>query len=573
MRIITLHCDYIKFKALKKALKSVKDLEDKSEIVVKDPLVVLTAVEKGDAHEQVKQLAEAVQKTATEVKANNIVLYPYAHLSSNLANPDTAQEYLIEAEKLLAKEGFKVQRAPFGYYKEFELKCKGHPLSELSKEFRSDKEEKTEKSNKVVKEEVVDYTKLLKDISRTKLDTSKLKDNDHRIIGKNLNLFMFSESSPGMPYWLPKGVILYNELVKFWREEHDKWNYQEISSPLINKKELYQVSGHWDHYQENMFIAHTAENETYCMKPMNCPNAMIVFKSESRSYKDFPLRLSDVDKLHRFELSGTLNGLLRVRAFQQDDAHNFISEDMIKEECNHILSVCERFYSIFGLTYSFRLGTRPNSFLGEKKTWDKAEKELKEVLSSSGKKYTINEGDGAFYGPKIDILMKDSLGREWQMGTIQLDFQLPQRFELKYTDKDGKEKTPVVVHRVIYGSLERFIGLLLEHTNGVLPFWLSPVQVRIINFTDRNVKSSEKVVQELKAQVKGLRIDSDLRNTTVNDKVRDASLMKIPFTLVIGEKEEKDNTLSIRTRDGKLNYGVKIADFIYEIKELIEKRK
>src|SRR3989344_1828996 len=483
MRILTLHCDYIKFKPVKKALKSAEELKSKEEQEVKEPLVVLTAVEKGDNEESVKELVESVKKTAGEVKAKNIVLYPYAHLSSNLAAPESALKLLIMAEEELKKTGLKVTRAPFGYYKEFELKCKGHPLSELSKEFHI--------SNKVkggqeLIDEKYEPKQLLKEISRTRLDTSKLKDNDHRILGQRLGLFVFHDTAPGMPYWLPKGLIVYNELIKFWREEHEQRGYQEIASPLINKSELYKISGHWEHYKESMFIAHTDENEDYCLKPMNCPNAMIVFKMQPRSYKELPLRLSDTDRLHRFERSGTLNGLFRVRGFQQDDSHNFITEDMIESEYKEIFKICERFYSIFGLKYSFRLSTRPKGFLGDIETWNKAEAVLKKILKESGKKFEILEGDGAFYGPKVDIDMEDSMKRKWQTGTIQLDFQLPKRFELTYVDKEGKEKTPIVIHRVIYGSLERFIGVLLEHLNGNLPLWLSPVQVRIINFTDRN---------------------------------------------------------------------------------------
>jgi len=577
MRLITLHCDYIRFKPIKKAINAPEELseERKKEIQVKDPLVVLTAVEKGDNDSIIKKYIDAINKTSKEVKANRIVLYPYAHLSSNLADPTTALEYLTEAEKALKAEGFEVTRAPFGYYKEFELKCKGHPLSELSKEFRvEDKDAKNEtKSVKITKEIIISPDRLNGYISNVKLDTSKLKDNDHRIIGQKLGLFMFNESSPGNPYWLPMGLIIYNELLKFWREEHTKAGYHETMTPLINKKELYNISGHWEHYKENMFISDMGEDGIYCLKPMNCPNAMIIFKSQTRSYKDLPLRLSDCDRLHRYELSGVLNGLLRVRGFQQDDSHNFITEEMIGNEYAEIFKICEKFYSIFGLEYSFRLGTRPEKFLGDPKTWDKAESTLKDILKKSGKKFIIQEGDGAFYGPKIDILMKDSLKREWQMGTIQLDFQLPQRFGLRYTDKDGKEKTPVVVHRVIYGSLERFIGILLEHTNGALPLWLSPIQVRIINFTDRNSNGAQKIMDKLKEAIPNLRIDSDFRNTTVNDKVRDSEMQKIPYLITIGDKEEEKSTLAIKKRgEKKPEFGIKLESFIKELKEKIEKR-
>ena len=283
---------------------------------------------------------------------------------------------------------------------------------------------------------------------------------NHKKLGKELELFMFHETAPGLAYFLPKGVKVYNELVNYWREEHENYNYQEIFSPLLNKRELYETSGHWEHYQENMFLSQTKEDETYALKPMNCPNAIVVFGSRTRSYKELPLKLGDTDALHRFELSGTLNGLLRIREFRQDDAHIFIAEDQIKDSFRELFEITEKFYSVFGLEYRFRLGTRPESFMGDPNLWDIAEKELEEILKESGKEYFILEGDGAFYGPKIDILMKDSLGRDWQMGTIQLDFQLPRRFNLKYSDKDGSEKTPVVIHRVIYGSFERFIGII-----------------------------------------------------------------------------------------------------------------
>ena len=585
MRIITLHCDYIRFKQVKKAIKEPEKLseERQKEIEVKDPLVVLTAVERGDNDAIVKQLVDSVKKTAEDVKAKKIVLYPYAHLSADLSDPDTALEYLTEAEHTLQKEGFEVTRAPFGYYKEFELKCKGHPLSELSKEFKVggaesitakkvSKEAKIKAGKFIEKDEEVDLNKLLRSITQTKLDTSKLKENDHRILGQKLGLFMFNETAPGAPYWLPNGLIVYNELINFWREEHTKLDYKETMTPLINKKELYKVSGHWDHYKENMFITDMGEDGIYCAKPMNCPNAMVIFKSQTRSYKDLPLRLSDCDRLHRFELSGTLNGLLRVRSFQQDDSHNFISEELIGDEYESIFQICEKFYSIFGMEYTFRLGTRPKNFMGETAVWNKAEKVLKEVLQKSKKKFVIQEEDGAFYGPKVDILMKDSMGREWQMGTIQLDFQLPERFGLKYTDKNGKEKTPVVVHRVIYGSLERFIGILLEHTNGALPLWLSPVQVRVLDFTDRNTKAAQKIIDELKTTIPGLRIDSDFRSTTINDKIRDAEMQKIPYTIVLGDKEEQTNTLAIRERGQKPEFGVKFERFIKELKEKLEKR-
>jgi threonyl-tRNA synthetase len=588
MRILTLHCDYIKFKPIKKAIKQPEELSDerKKEIVVKDPLVILTAVEKGDSDALLKDMIKSVIKTAGEVKAKNIVLYPYAHLSSNLSDPTTALEYLTEAEGVLKKEGFNVTRAPFGYYKEFELKVKGHPLSELSKEFRcgacegvSPSTAKQEAKTKAAiikgsEEKEEDISKLLREISRSKLDTSKLKENDHRILGQKLDLFSFNEASPGSVFWHPKGQIIFNELVKFSKEIQGERGYQEVSAPMVFDSKLWKVSGHWGHYKENMFLTEY-EGKAASLKPMNCPGHMLLFRTKSRSYKDLPLRFSEYGPLHRMELSGVLNGLFRVIRMHQDDTHIFLALDQIEEEISRILEIINIIYKD---TFNFEfdtvfLSTRPENFMGDKKDWDKAEEALENVLKKFKMKYQINKGDGAFYGPKIDFSIKDSLGRSWQLATIQLDMQLPKRFELSYTGADNKEHQPVVIHRALFGSLERFIGILLENSNGALPVWLSPIQCRVVNFTDRNNKACEKLIKELKEAIPRLRIDSDLRNTTVNDKIRDSEMQKIPYCIVIGDKEEEKGTLAVRKRgEKKPVFGVKSADFIKEIKEKIEKR-
>lgn len=389
------------------------------------------------------------------------------------------------------------------------------------------------------------------------------KERDHRKLGSELGLFMFDETAPGMPYWLPKGLIVLNKLVEFWREEHEERGYQEIRSPLINKQQLYVTSGHWDHYLENMFTLQTPDGEVYAVKPMNCPNAMIVYKNEARSYKDLPLRLSDTDILHRFEKSGVMNGLLRVREFSQDDAHIFVTEDQIMSEYKEILEITKLFYSIFGLDYSFRMGTRPSDFMGDIKTWEKAEKSLLEILQESGKPYSINEGDGAFYGPKIDILMKDALEREWQMGTIQLDFQLPRNFNLTYTDKDNQEKTPVAIHRVVYGSLERFIGILTEHVAGAFPLWLSPVQAVILPISDKSNEYAQQLFKKLKKEK--IRVMLDNSTDTLNKKIRNAEHSKIPYMMVVGERESSENTVSVRVRGRKSKGSYPVDTFIDEI--------
>jgi threonyl-tRNA synthetase len=405
-----------------------------------------------------------------------------------------------------------------------------------------------------------DYLSMLEEAER----------RDHKKLGPKLGLFMFHETAPGMPYWLPRGLIVLNELIRFWREEHEKRGYNEIRSPLINKKELYETSGHWEHFREDMFIAETPDREIYALKPMNCPNAMVVFGSRPRSYRDLPLRLSDTDTLHRYERSGTLNGLFRVREFSQDDAHIFVTDDQIEDEYKRILSIADRFYSVFGMDYSLRLGTRPEKFLGDVKLWDKAESSLKKILKSAKRPFTVLPGDGAFYGPKIDILMQDSIGREWQMGTIQLDFQMPLRFGLKYTGKDGREKTPAVVHRVIYGTLERFIGILIEHYAGAFPLWLSPVQAIVIPIADRHMKYARDVYQRLTTN--DIRVGLDESSDTVNKKIRNAEIKKVPYALVVGDREQKSKSVAVRDRSGKV-ITQKIPVFLKKISEEIEKKK
>ena len=313
------------------------------------------------------------------------------------------------------------------------------------------------------------------------------KKRDHRKLGKELELFFFDETAPGMAYWMPKGFTMMNTLIDFWRKEHKKRGYQEFSGPQLNSSELWKISGHWDHYKEDMFVLTDADGNEQALKPMNCPNSIKIYQSKLRSYKDLPLRFNDVDVIHRNEKSGQLNGLFRVRMFRQDDSHNYITEEQIGSEIKDIIEIAKQLYSVFGLEYKLTLSTRPEEdFMGEIETWDKAENDLRKVLDEicGEGNYQVNEGDGAFYGPKIDIKMKDCLGREWQMGTVQLDFQLPQRFNLHYIDKDGNKKTPIMVHRALFGSFDRFIGIITEHFAGAFPTWLAPVQVRILPIAD-----------------------------------------------------------------------------------------
>ncbi len=489
----------------------------------------------------------------------------------------SGQVYKLEMIKDLKKDGAKT----VSYYKlgEFEDLCRGPHLKSSGEikqgSWKLDKlagaywrgDEKNKMLTRIYglafasQRELEDYVKMM----------AEAEKRDHRKLGQELNLFFFHETAPGMPYWLPKGLEIINGLINFWREEHRKRGYVEIAAPLINKQELYETSGHWEHYREEMFLAPTEEKEIYALKPMNCPNAMIVFGQQSRSYRNLPLRLAAMDVLHRNELSGTLSGLFRVRSFRQDDAHIFLAEDQIKNEYEKILKIAELFYSIFNIEYYFRLSTRPDEFMGEVKVWDKAEKELTQILKASGKKYVIGDKEGAFYGPKIDILMRDSLGREWQTGTIQLDFQIPHRFKLTYTDGKGKEKTPVVIHRVIYGSLERFIGILIEHYAGAFPLWLSPVQVKIISVGSSHIEYCQKLANELRQA--GLRPEVDEANETVGNKIRIAIKEKVPYMLVIGDKEIGSDKLNVRDRGETKTREVGKEEFIKEVEDLIKERK
>ena len=567
MKILTLHVDYIEFQALKKALKSVEELKEseKKPKKVKEALVVFIAVEKKDSNikEVVSELAKNVKDIAKQVKAENIVLYPYAHLSNDLSSPEIAINIFDEAEKSLSKE-FKVTRAPFGYYKSFELKVKGHPLSELSREISI-------KSSEI--DEKYDSKQLLREISKSKLDTTKLKDNDHRILGQQMDLFSFSEVAPGMVFWHNNGLIIYNELAKFWREEHRKNNYKEVKTPEILDRKLWQISGHWEKYRENNFSTEY-EKKKFLIKPMSCPGGIIIFKNSPKSYKDLPLRVAELGTVHRVELSGVLAGLFRVIQFTQDDAHIYCTEEQIEKELKDVVNLTNSFYVKFGLSLDhIELSTRPEKRIGSDKMWDKSEKALEDVLKKLKVKYKINKGDGAFYGPKIDFHLKDSLGRAWQCGTVQLDFSMPERFEIEYTGKDNQKKIPVMIHNAIYGSLERFTGILLEHTNGRLPLWLAPVQVRILSFTDRNIKYGDKIFEQLKKEIPELRIDSDFSSTTIPAKVKEAELMRVPYILVVGDKEEKEKTIAVRIKgDGRIKT-FKIEEFVKSLKKEIENKE
>lgn len=396
------------------------------------------------------------------------------------------------------------------------------------------------------------------------------KKRDHRRLGKDLDLFFFDETAPGMAYWLPKGFTIMNTLIDFWRKEHKQRGYLEFSAPQLNSSVLWKTSGHWDHYKEDMFVLTDADGNEQALKPMNCPNSIKIYQSKMRSYKDLPLRLNDIDVIHRNEKSGQLNGLFRVRMFRQDDSHNFIRKDQIGSEIKDIVALISKLYGVFGLPYQLTLSTRPNDFMGEIATWDMAESELKSVLNDlcGENNYRINEGDGAFYGPKIDIKMKDCLGREWQMGTIQLDFQLPERFDLTYVDADGSKQRPIMVHRAIFGSFERFIGILTEHFAGIFPLWLAPVQVRVMNISENSEEYAKEIYNKLDQE--NIKCELDVRNEKIGYKIRESISQKIPYMIIVGDGEKENGTISIRGRGNESLSDIKLDDFIARLKDEIK---
>ena len=390
------------------------------------------------------------------------------------------------------------------------------------------------------------------------------KKRDHRKLGKELGIFTIMEEGPGFPFFLPKGMVLKNILIDYWRRLHDREGYQEISTPIILNRKLWETSGHWDHYRENMYTT-VIDDEDYAVKPMNCPGGMLVYKSQPRSYRDLPLRIGELGLVHRHEKSGQLHGLMRVRCFTQDDAHIFMTREQITDEIKGVMRLIDEVYSRFGLTYHMELSTRPEDSMGSDEDWEIATDALRKALDEVGKGYVVNEGDGAFYGPKIDFHLTDSLGRTWQCGTIQLDFQLPQRFEAEYMGADGEKHRPIMIHRVVYGALERFIGILIEHYAGKFPVWLAPVQVKVLPISEKFFDFGQEILQKLKSA--GIRCEMDQRDEKIGYKIRSAQMEKVPYMLIVGQKEEETGTVSVRSRDDGDLGSQELAAFIQKVVE------
>ncbi|WP_195200886.1 threonine--tRNA ligase [Faecalispora jeddahensis] len=396
------------------------------------------------------------------------------------------------------------------------------------------------------------------------------KKRDHRKLGKELGLFTIMEEGPGFPFFLPKGMILKNLLIDYWREIHNREGYVEISTPIMLNRQLWETSGHWDHYKENMYTTNI-DDDIFAVKPMNCPGGMLVYKQFPHSYRDLPIRMGELGLVHRHEKSGALHGLMRVRCFTQDDAHIFMTKDQITSEIKGVVRLIDEVYRLFGFTYHVELSTRPENSIGSNEDWEMATNALKTALEELELPYVINEGDGAFYGPKIDFHLQDSIGRTWQCGTIQLDFQLPMRFEAEYVGSDGEKHRPIMIHRVVFGSIERFIGILIEHYAGAFPLWLAPVQIKVLPITDRNADYAKEVFNKLRSA--GFRVELDNRNEKVGYRIREAQLQKIPYMIVLGDKEQLDNTISVRERKSTDTKIIALDEFLKQAEQLIALKK
>lgn len=562
MRILQQHLDFIEYEPISKEIAQAEPLAQPGKQRFEEVVALFTTVERGDDAEVVRQAVEGIRAFLQKLKVNRVIIYPYAHLSQDLARPDDALEVLKVMERMCREAGLETYRAPFGWNKAFQIRVKGHPLAEQSRRYPASPQagERQVRQPEVARREHGEMTQEQMLARVKKSDFAGLPETDHRIIGERLDLFSFHEPSPGMVFWHHKGVRLRNSLIEMIRAELVRRNYIEISAPTLANTILWKVSGHWDHYKDNMFLTMLGD-EQFALKPMGCPSAMLYYRSRRWSFRDLPLRVSDFDSLYRNELSGVASGLFRVKMLTQDDAHIFAAEEQVESEIKDLIDLFDKLLlGIFKLPYKLNISTMPDDHIGTKEKWDQATETLIRVVTSRGLPYSLKEKEGAFYGPKIDVDIQDSMGREWQCSTIQLDYQLPVRFNLSFVGSDGKEHTPVVIHRAIFGSLERFIGIIIEHFQGKFPLWLAPVQVKVLSVSDESTEYAAKIAETLAGT--GLRVEKDLESGTVGSKIRAAQLQKIPYAVVIGSKEKSSGTIAVRSRDGQVKYGLNLDDFV-----------
>jgi len=556
MRILQLDVESIEY-SLVKPESEVYEQSDKKRERVEDAVALFVCVEKGDSEAEAKQAVDDAVSFALKQGVKKLVLYPFAHLSNDLAPPSEAMMLFQTMRKLAEeKKSVEVFAAPFGWNKRLSINVKGYPLAEQSKSYGKNAV-KTKKAAERIDTSIV-----------KKSDWSGLPENDHRTIGEKLDLYSFQEVSPGMVYWHPNGMIIYNELVKFMREKEAEYGYEEISTPEIANVALWKVSGHLEHYRNDMFLFESNIGSVG-LKPMNCPSTMLIYKTRKWSYKELPFRTAIFDKIHRSELSGVATGLFRVKEMTQDDGHIFVREDQIESEITSLLKMIKEVYGVFNMKYTAKLSTMPDDHMGDERLWEKATSALKSALDANKMKYELKEKEGAFYGPKIDFDVYDSQGRAWQCATIQLDYQLPLRFKLEYTDKDGSQKMPVVVHRAILGTLERFIGILVEHYQGKFPSWLAPIQVIVVAVSEKSNNYAEAVFNDLKKSK--LRVKLDNSDRTIQYKIREAVTQKVPYIVILGEREEANKTLTIRSRTG-VQKEMNINEFVKLVNKEVAER-
>jgi threonyl-tRNA synthetase len=559
MKVLLLDVEKIGYELIKPEASVYEDSDEKKAVIV-DAVAMMMSIEKDDDESTADKALADVKKFMAQLKRTRLVLYPFAHLSNQLADPKSAMkiiDYIYTSAS--SDKALDVKKAPFGWNKKLILEMKGHPLAEQGKSYGKD-ETKIYKKAKPVSVNTAIVTKSI---------FTGLPETDHRIIGEKLDLFSFQEVSPGMVYWHKNGLTLFKQIMSFIREIEQKYNYDEISTPSLANVALWHVSGHIDHYKDNMFMF-SSENENLGMKPMNCPASILIYKSRSWSYRELPFRTAIFDRLYRNEISGALTGLFRVREFTQDDGHIFLTEDQLESELKMLLQMVKEVYNTFNMPFKAKLSTMPDNHMGDEALWNKATAALKKALDANNISYTINEKDGAFYGPKIDFDVVDSMNRSWQCATIQLDYQLPLRFNLEYTGEDGKAHTPVIIHRAILGTLERFIGVLIEHYQGKFPVWLAPVQARVISISEPANAYAEKVYKEFREH--GIRVYLDISDKTLEYKIREAQLQKIPYMIVIGKKEQEKDKITIRDRAGKQKHDVDVKEFLDKITKEIKER-
>lgn len=585
MKILAIHADFIEFEAKKKAFKGAEEGIKEGKHRVDECLVVLSSVEKRDEANVkgvIYRYVDEIKNIAGQVKVTSIVLYPYAHLSSQLAAPVIAEEVLKQAESLLQAQNFTVTRAPFGWYKSFTLSCKGHPLSELSREFTADGKEPIKSKKGSSQGEIVIDPKeievLVKKLSKNNVSAARGKNDlkSNVEIGKELDIYIVNEVvGQGLPLMTPKGATIKREIERFAIDEELKRGYLHTSTPVMAKSDLYKVSGHWQHYQDSMFTLPCGD-ETLALRPMTCPFHFILFKSKTRSYKDLPMKYAEMATLFRNEQSGELRGLTRVRQFTLADAHIVCRKDQVPQQFEEVVELLKYVMKTLGVKdiwYRFSKWDPQDKkkYIDNPRMWEEAQTMMKTILDKLKINYKEAEGEAAFYGPKLDLQYTDVYGKEDTLLTVQIDFALPDRYDLTYIDENGAEVRPVIIHRSSTGATERLMAYLLEKTRGALPVWLSPVQVKVMTMTDRNIPFAQKVYEKLRQH--DVRVELDIRSESIGKKVRDAQVEKVNYMITVGDKEEEKKTLAVRTREGDVKFDVPVQKFVEQIVREIRERR